>query len=60
MIEQVYAHLSPEFKNSEMDKLAPKRRSVCFGWLHLGLGNGNGNAESKGAGADEKSVDEKS
>jgi hypothetical protein len=51
----VYAHLSPEFKNSEMDKFTPKRRSVCFGWLNLGLGNGNGNAESNGVVADEKS-----
>lgn len=33
MIEQVYAHLSPEFKNSEMNK------------LQLGLGNGNGAAD---------------
>jgi hypothetical protein len=30
MIEQVYAHLSPEFKQSEMKK------------TQLGMGNGNG------------------
>ncbi|MDA0577301.1 MAG: site-specific integrase, partial [Verrucomicrobia bacterium] len=42
MIEQVYAHLSPQFKEGEMKK------------LQLGLGGGNGNA---GAVVSEKSVD---
>lgn len=42
MIEQVYAHLSPQFKDGEMKK------------LQLGLGSGNG---STGAVRSEKSVD---
>ena len=37
MIEQVYAHLSPEFKNGEMNK------------LQLGLGNGLRPDEEKSA-----------
>jgi len=48
MIQEVYAHLSPEFKNSEMQK------------LQLGIGNGNANRAADVSGnppAPEKKVD---